>query len=86
MAELQILIPEATRNLIKNPAFRTNNSGWVPYWDQQATFEGNEFTPNPTGFDSVVGIGLEINNDAAIRDELGTWDELPSKPISMWIT
>lgn len=73
MPDFHILIPEATRNLITNPSFENNTNGWVPEWDQEATFEDQELTPNPTGFDSTAGVGanLDVNNAAAIRGNFG---------------
>lgn len=73
MPDFHVLIPEATQNLITNPSFENNINGWIPEWDQEATFEDQELTPNPTGFDATAGVGanLDVNAAAAIRGNFG---------------
>lgn len=73
MPNFHILIPKATQNLITNPSFENNTDGWVPEWTQEATFEDQELTPNPTGFDATAGVGanLAVINAAAIRGDFG---------------
>lgn len=73
MPDFHVLIPKATQNLITNPSFENDINGWIPEWDQEATFEDQELTPNPTGFDATAGVGanLDVNEDAAIRGKFG---------------
>ena len=79
MPDFHILIPEATRNLITNPSFENNLSGWIPEWDQEATFEDQELTPNPTGFDATAGVGanMDVTGNAAIRGNFGLAVDVP---------
>ena len=60
--KIEVLVPEATTNLVKNPSFEKDLSGWASKetenWDEEATFELGASQPlvdtNPTGFDLSI--------------------------------
>ncbi len=62
--KIEVLVPEATTNLVKNPSFEKDLSGWTSKetenWDEEATFELGATQPlvdtNPTGFDSSIPV------------------------------
>jgi hypothetical protein len=71
MTDFHVLVPTATTNLITNPSVENDLSGWTPSWSQEATFEDEELTPNPTGFDATSNPALlSIIGPAAFR---GNW-------------